>query len=255
MSVSTSGKDPELECAIEDRPSLVAMQLHIFAFFGAGIAMSSWSWTRASLSSWERFFRWIFHKPSNKPVKLKRHRMIAQMFEKRKEINQGRMSISYRSSHDDPLGVLAFNQSMKFDFNSGSDDELSSNFAMAMPQLVRRRGGVIFPMSSMGRRHSDSDVTSVISTRRVSRESLVEFRDTSFVIVDRDGLPAFALPEPGSGRGGRSKRKKVMKTRKQRKRDKLSRAKPTSGPMFTGPFASQCSDWDAAAASQILAVS
>ncbi|RUS88904.1 hypothetical protein EGW08_003343, partial [Elysia chlorotica] len=180
---------------------------------------------------WNSSFRQqmlVFHKPSTKPVKLKRHRMIAQMFEKRKEINQGRMSISYRSSHDDPLG-------MKFDFNSGSDDELSSNFAIAMPQLVRRRGGVIFPMSSAGRRYSDSDVTSVISTRRVSRESLVEFRDAQYVIVDRDGLPAYALPEPGSRRGDRSKRKKVMKTRKQRKRNnKLNRMKPTSGPMFTG---------------------
>ncbi|GFO12560.1 smoothened [Plakobranchus ocellatus] len=226
VSVSSPSTNAESVCAIKERPSLIAMETHIFAFFGAGIAMSSWSWTKASLSSWERFIRWVFHKPSNKPVKLKRHRMIAQMFEKRKEINQGRVSISYRSSHDDPLG-------MKFDFNSGSDDELSSNFAMAMPQLVRRRGGVIFPMSSMGRRHSDSDVTSVISTRRVSSESLMEFRDAQFVIVQRDGLPAFALPDPGR-RGGRSKRKKLMKTRKQRKRDKLSRVKPTSGPMFTG---------------------
>ena len=81
---------------------------------------------------------------------------------------------------------------------------------------------------------SSSDVTSVISTRRVSRESLVEFRDAQFVIVDRDGLPAFALPEPGKRRSDRSKRKKVMKTRKQRQRNKLSRVKPTSGPMFTG---------------------
>ncbi|CAL1530064.1 unnamed protein product, partial [Lymnaea stagnalis] len=136
VSVTVYHGDTESTCVIKDRPSLVAMEIHIFAFFGAGIAMSSWSWTKASLSAWERFFRWIFHKPSNKPVKLKRHRMIAQAFEKRKEINQGRVSISYRSSHDDPLG-------MKFDLNSASDDELSSNFAMAMPKLVCRRGGLI----------------------------------------------------------------------------------------------------------------
>ena len=87
----------------------------------------------------------VFHKPSNKPTKLKRHKMIAQAFEKRKEINQGRVSISYLSSHDDPLG-------MKFDLNSCSDEEMSANFAMAMPQLVRRRGGLIYPSSGMGRR-------------------------------------------------------------------------------------------------------
>jgi smoothened protein len=44
-------------CSLGDRPSVVAMDFHILAFFGAGIVMSSWSWTKASLMSWERFFR------------------------------------------------------------------------------------------------------------------------------------------------------------------------------------------------------
>ncbi|KAH9492607.1 hypothetical protein Btru_024044 [Bulinus truncatus] len=209
VSVTASTAEKESVCTIQDRPSLVAMEIHIFAFFGAGIAMSSWSWTKASLSAWERFFRWIFHKPSNKPVKLKRHRMIAQAFQKRKQINQGRVSISYMSSHDDPLG-------MKFDLNSGSDDELSSNFAMAMPKLVCRRGGLIFPIAGMGRRYSDSDVQSVISTRRVSRESLMSFRERQFYIIDSDDLPI---------RRGKKKKKK---------RGKLNRIKPTMGGMFSG---------------------
>ncbi|XP_013084066.2 smoothened homolog [Biomphalaria glabrata] len=210
VSVTEIHSETQSVCTITDRPSLVAMEIHIFAFFGAGIAMSSWSWTKASLSAWERFFRWIFHKPSNKPVKLKRHRMIAQAFQKRKEINQGRVSISYRSSHDDPLG-------MKFDLNSGSDDELSSNFAMAMPKLVCRRGGLIFPIAGMGRRYSDSDVQSVISTRRVSRESLMSFRERQFYIIQSDDLPI---------RRGKKKKKK--------KRGKLNRLKPAMGNMFSG---------------------
>ena len=47
----------------------------------------------------------VFRKPSNKPVKLKKHKMIARAFEKRKDINNGRMSISFHSTHDDPLGT------------------------------------------------------------------------------------------------------------------------------------------------------
>lgn len=45
---------------------------------------------------------------------------------------------------------------MKFDLNSGSDDDLSSNFAMAMPKLVCRRGGLIYPVAGVTRRYSDS---------------------------------------------------------------------------------------------------
>ena len=44
-------------CTVAHRPSLIAAQIHVFAFFGAGIAMSSWSWNKASFSSWERFLR------------------------------------------------------------------------------------------------------------------------------------------------------------------------------------------------------
>ncbi|CAG5134549.1 unnamed protein product [Candidula unifasciata] len=215
VSVTATSGDARSVCVIEDRPSLIAMEIHIFAFFGAGIAMSSWSWTHASFSAWERFFRWIFHKPSNKPVKLKRHRMIAQAFEKRKEINQGRVSISYRSSHDDPLG-------MKFDLNSGSDDELSSNFAMAMPKLVCRRGGLIYPGAGMGRRYSDSDIASVVSTRRVSLESqLMEFREQQFYFIDHNNSPI-----DGRGRG----RKKM----KKKKRNRLNRIRQNVGPVFSG---------------------
>ncbi|XP_055954292.1 protein smoothened isoform X1 [Patella vulgata] len=150
-------------CHIENHPSIVAMEIHIFAFFGAGIVMSSWSWNKSTLSSWERFLRMVFRKPSNKPVKLKKHKMIAQAFEKRRDVNNGRMSISFHSTHDDPLG-------MKFDLDSASSHDMSSNFAAAMPKLVRRRGGLIHPVAGTGRRYSDSDVQSVCS-RRMSTDS------------------------------------------------------------------------------------
>lgn len=46
----------------------------------------------------------MFRKPSNRPVKLKKHKVIAKAFEKRKELNNGRLSISFASTHEDPLG-------------------------------------------------------------------------------------------------------------------------------------------------------
>ena len=50
----------ETTCEIEERPSLAVAIIHIFAFFGAGVAMSSWSWTKASLEAWKRLFRrWV----------------------------------------------------------------------------------------------------------------------------------------------------------------------------------------------------
>ncbi|CAG2254965.1 SMO [Mytilus edulis] len=136
-------------CSLGDRPSVAAVNFHILAFFGAGILMSSWSWTKASLLSWERFVRKIFNRPSSKPVKLKKHKMIARAFERRKDINNGRLSISFGSTHDDPLG-------MKFDLNSVSSHEMSSTFANAMPKLVRRRGGMFAPTAGTNRRYSDS---------------------------------------------------------------------------------------------------
>ena len=44
-------------CEIESRPSLVAMEIHIFSYFGAGIVMSSWVWNKATKDAWARFFR------------------------------------------------------------------------------------------------------------------------------------------------------------------------------------------------------
>jgi len=47
---------------------------------------------------------------------------------------------------------------MKFDLNSMSSHEMSSNFAQAMPKLVRRRGGMIVPTAGTLRRYSDSGI-------------------------------------------------------------------------------------------------
>jgi len=44
-------------CSMKNRPNLVAMEIHIFANFGAGIIMSSWVWNSTTLLAWKRFFR------------------------------------------------------------------------------------------------------------------------------------------------------------------------------------------------------
>lgn len=47
----------------------------------------------------------LFRIPDNKPVKLKKHKMIAQAFAKRQALAAGgNMSITFCSTHDDPLG-------------------------------------------------------------------------------------------------------------------------------------------------------
>ncbi len=47
--------DMSAPCEIESRPSLLAMVIHILAFFGAGITMSSWVWNSSTLDAWKRF--------------------------------------------------------------------------------------------------------------------------------------------------------------------------------------------------------
>ncbi|XP_064597312.1 protein smoothened-like [Liolophura sinensis] len=192
-------------CEIENRPSLVAMEIHIFAFFSAGIIMSSWSWNKASFNAWERFLRKIFNKPSNKPVKLRKHKMIARAFERRKEMtNNGRLSISFQSTHDDPLG-------MKFELNSVSSREVSSSFAAAMPKLVRRRGGMVHPIAGTLRRYSDSDIGSVASNlgRRRSIESQLS---QALQIVDQQ-------------------KEELPKKKRKKKKKKFNRIRPLLEPI------------------------
>ena len=42
--------------------------------------------------------------PNNDPVKIRKHEVIAQAFKKRRDMNMGRLSLSFASTHDDPLG-------------------------------------------------------------------------------------------------------------------------------------------------------
>lgn len=93
--------------------------------------------------------------------------MIAQAFAKRKIFNDdGRLSISFRNTHKDPVGL-------NIDLNSVSSQDFSSTWAAALPKLVMRRdalAGVPTGSISSNRRNSvDSEIS--FSVRRVSVES------------------------------------------------------------------------------------
>lgn len=46
-----------------------------------------------------------FNQDDDEPVKMKKHKVIAQVFAKRQAFNRaGRISISFHSTHDDPVG-------------------------------------------------------------------------------------------------------------------------------------------------------
>ncbi|KAL3891615.1 hypothetical protein ACJMK2_003870 [Sinanodonta woodiana] len=197
---------PTGHCQIEDRPSVVAVLFHIFVYFGSGISMSSWAWTWSSLDAWERFLRKVFRIPSSKPVKMKKHKLIAKAFERRQEMNNGRLSISFGSTHDDPLG-------MKFDMNSASSHSVSSTFHAAMPKLVRRRGGMMHPIAGTLRRYSDSDIASLASylskiSKGSHRESIESAMSRKLNDLDKE------LLEMELRRRQRRKRKKKRRMRR-----------------------------------------
>ena len=61
VTVAKTLSNTTLPCKLESRPSLVAIVMHILAFFGAGITMSSWVWNASTVDSWRRFVRRWHH--------------------------------------------------------------------------------------------------------------------------------------------------------------------------------------------------
>ncbi|GJQ72421.1 smo [Trypoxylus dichotomus] len=152
-------------CKMQNRPSVAMLQLQLIAVFGSGIAMASWIWCGATLHSWARYIRRKFHCEIEEPMKLQKHKIIAQAFAKRKKFNQdGRISIECQN-HTDPVGL-------HFDLNSAASNELSTTWAANLPRLVNRRGAVPneVPCSVSSNNQSiDSEMS--YSVRHVSIES------------------------------------------------------------------------------------
>lgn len=106
-----------------------------------------------------------FHCEVDEPMKVQKHKIIAQAFAKRKKFNQdGRISIECQN-HTDPVGL-------HFDLNSAASNDLSTTWAANLPRLVTRRGAVPneVPCSVSSNNQSiDSEMS--YSVRHVSIES------------------------------------------------------------------------------------
>ncbi|XP_055613172.1 protein smoothened [Uranotaenia lowii] len=166
--ISSTYTDVTTTCKLQSRPSVAVLQIHLLCLFASGIVMSSWVWTNSTLETWGRYFRRRFRPDFEEPVKLQKHKVIAQAFAKKKKFqNQGRLSISFHNSHTDPVGL-------KFDINSaiGSHD-FSSTWANNLPRFINRRYALTGAATSSSydpRKNSvDSEIS--FSVRHVSVES------------------------------------------------------------------------------------
>ncbi|CAH1113633.1 unnamed protein product [Psylliodes chrysocephalus] len=161
----TSLSSDSTHCKQTARPSVAMLQLQLLAVFGSGIAMASWVWCDATLHSWGRYIRRKFHCEIDEPMKLQKHKIIAQAFAKRKKFNAGGEISILCQNHTDPVGL-------QFELNSAASNELSTTWAANLPRLVNRRGAVpnevAYSVSSNN--HSlDSEVS--LNFRHVSIES------------------------------------------------------------------------------------
>lgn len=101
-------------------------------------------------------------------MRIRKHKIIAQAFAKRRDLNHmGRMSISIQSTHDDPIGIGNLN-----DLNSAVSNDVSSAWAAAIPKFVTRRGAIVGAAGAFGlRRNSLDSEISMSALRRISVES------------------------------------------------------------------------------------
>ncbi|GAB6025121.1 hypothetical protein CHUAL_010547 [Chamberlinius hualienensis] len=202
----TAFKDEIENCQLESRPNVILIQLQLLLMFGFGVMMCTWIWTASTIETWKRFIQRAFKKPVNEPVKLSKHKMIAKAFAKRKEINGGRMSFSFQSTHDDPLG-------MNFDFNSVVSPEISSNWHAVLPKLIARRGA--FDDGKGARRNSSASDMSQMKASNDSQETRRQSLDSqiSFHMSEQDRRQYLA-----NARQQRRKRKKEVKRKSRNSR-------------------------------------
>ncbi|XP_069696692.1 protein smoothened isoform X2 [Periplaneta americana] len=227
--IMSSGNADTKRCKIESRPSLSMMQLHILVMFLAGVIMSSWVWTSSTVDTWRRCLRRTFNTQAEEPVRLKKHKVIAQAFAKRKTFNNaGRLSISFHSTHEDPVGL-------NFDMNSIASQDFSSTWAAALPKLMTRRGALIGVAtgsnSSQHRNSIDSEIS--YSVRRVSVESRRHSLDSQVSVQIAEVTAtrkAAATPMPAASTatvsGGRGRKTRSRRQRREFGRIRSSRVGP-----------------------------
>lgn len=173
------------------------------SLFASGIVMASFVFTPSTVEIWGRYIRRKFGQKVEEPLKLQKHKVIAQAFAKRKVFqNQGRLSISFHNSHTDPVGL-------KFDMNSavGSHD-FSSTWANNLPRFVNRRYALTGCASSSSHGHRRNSVDSEISfsVRHVSVESRRNSNDSQVSVKIAEMKTKVASRSRGSKSKARSSR-------------------------------------------------
>ncbi|NXR43878.1 SMO protein, partial [Hippolais icterina] len=140
VSIATQTNKPIPECEIKNRPSLLVEKINLFAMFGTGVSMSTWVWTKATLLIWKRTWCRLTGQSDDQPKRIKKSKMIAKAFSKRKELLRDpgqELSFSMHTvSHDGPVAGLAFN------INEPSAD-VSSAWAQHVTKMVARRGAIL----------------------------------------------------------------------------------------------------------------
>ncbi|KAM8812564.1 protein smoothened isoform 2-T2 [Rhynchonycteris naso] len=140
VTIGLPTKKPIPDCEIKNRPSLLVEKINLFAMFGTGIAMSTWVWTKATLLIWRRTWCRLTGQSDDEPKRIKKSKMIAKAFSKRRELLQNpgqELSFSMHTvSHDGPVAGLAF------DLNEPSAD-VSSAWAQHVTKMVARRGAIL----------------------------------------------------------------------------------------------------------------
>ncbi|XP_014468940.1 PREDICTED: protein smoothened-like isoform X4 [Dinoponera quadriceps] len=231
-AITTKYSD-ESECKMDTRPSAGKMQLHLLAPFFAGILMSSWVWTSSTVDTWSRFLKRTrlfcvcrtFNCEIEEPIRLKKHKVIAQAFAKRKTFNNaGRLSISFHNTHEDPVGL-------NFELNSVASQDFSSTWAAALPKLVTRRGALVGSTTgsvSSNRRNSvDSEIS--YSFRCVSMESRRDSLDSQISVQIAQVKTTRKVAGRPNGRRGKNRRdfRKSGKSRSEKKVDPHSKRDST----------------------------
>ncbi|RLV62811.1 hypothetical protein DV515_00018920 [Chloebia gouldiae] len=140
VTIATQTNKPIPDCEIKNRPSLLVEKINLFAMFGTGVSMSTWVWTKATLLIWKRTWCRLTGQSDDQPKRIKKSKMIAKAFSKRKELLRDpgqELSFSLHTvSHDGPVAGLAFN------INEPSAD-VSSAWAQHVTKMVARRGAIL----------------------------------------------------------------------------------------------------------------
>ncbi|XP_068128728.1 protein smoothened [Hyperolius riggenbachi] len=140
VTIASQNNKPAPECEIKNKPSLLVEKINLFAMFGTGISMSTWVWTKATIIIWKRAWCRILGRSDDEPKRIKKSKMIAKAFSKRKELlNNPEKELSFSLhtvSHEGPVAGL------NFDINEPSAD-MSSAWAQHVTKMVARRGAIL----------------------------------------------------------------------------------------------------------------